>query len=350
MNTRLFAGAVPAGLVLAMAGTVLIQALQPQNAAPPPAAQQAQGGGRGRGPQVNDSRTTKEELERWMTELSNWGRWGKDDQLGAMNLVTPAKRKQALALAKTGETVSLSHNPLMEKAVDAPDPFDHSVSIIGAAGIALEKQDFSFHGSTFSHLDALCHVSHDGKLYNGFLFSDVVTKEGGCSKLSITAFKNGIVTRGILLDIPRLKGVPYLEAATHVYREDIEAWEKQAGIKVAAGDALLLRTGRWARREKVGPFTNLSGYDGSVAPFLKQRDIALIGSDGIQDVGTVPGFALPIHQFALVALGVDIFDNLDLEAVAETAARLHRWEFLLFAAPIPTTTGTGSLINPIAMF
>jgi hypothetical protein len=94
---------------------------------------------------VNDSRTTKEELERWMTELSNWGRWGKDDQLGAMNLVTPAKRKQALALAKTGETVSLSHNPLMEKAVDAPDPFDHSVRIIGAEGIALEKKDLSFH-------------------------------------------------------------------------------------------------------------------------------------------------------------------------------------------------------------
>jgi kynurenine formamidase len=168
--------------------------------------------------------------------------------------------------------------------------------------------------------------------------------------LSITVFKNGIVTRGILLDIPRLKGVPYLEAGTHVYREDVEAWEKKAGIKVAAGDAIFLRTGRWARREKVGPFANLSGYDGSFAPFLKQRDVALIGSDGIQDVGTVPGFALPIHQIALVALGVDIFDNLDLEALSETAARLNRWEFLLFASPIPFNNGTGSLINPIAVF
>jgi kynurenine formamidase len=348
MKTRPFAGAMLIGLVLAAAGTVFIQALQPQNA-PPPAGQQQQAGG-GRGPQVNDSRTTKEELERWMTEFSNWGRWGKDDQLGAANLITPAKRKQALALAKTGETVSMSHNPLMEKAVDAPDPFSHTLTIIGQAGIAVEKQEYSFHGSTFTHLDALCHVSHNGKLYNGNTFTDVVSKEGGCSKLAITEFKNGIVTRGILLDIPRLKGLPYLEPATHVYREDIEAWEKQAGVKVGPGDAMFLRTGRWARRQKGGAFSNLSGYDGSVAPFLRQRDIALIGSDGIQDVGTVPGFSLPIHQFALVALGVDIFDNLDLEAVAETAARLHRWEFLLFAAPVPLTTGTGSLINPIAVF
>ena len=345
MTTRRFACAVIIGVAMVMAATVWTRAVQSRNA--PPSGQQPQGG---RGPQVNDSRTTKEELERWMTELSNWGRWGKDDQLGAANLITPAKRRQALASVKTGETVSLSHNPLTEKAVDAPNPFDHSVTIIGSGGIALEKQEVSFHGSTFTHLDAFCHVSHDGKLYNGFSFADVVTIEGGCSKLGITVFKNGIVTRAILLDIPRLKGVPYLEPATHVYREDVEAWEKQAGVKVGPGDALLLRTGRWARREKVGPFSNLSGYDGSFALFLKQRDVALVGSDGILDVGTVPGFPLPMHQFALVALGVNIFDNLDLEAVAETAARLHRWEFLLFAAPIPTTTGTGSLINPIAMF
>src|SRR5260221_14192464 len=175
-----------------MEGTGLIQALQPQNTAPPPSGQQAQGGGRGRGPQVNDSRTTKEELERWMTELSNWGRWGKDDQLGAMNLITPAKRKQALALAKTGETVSLSHDTTMEKAVDVADPLSHNVSILGERGIAVEKQEGSFHGSIFTHLDAFCHVSHDGKLYNGFLFKDVVSKDGGCSKLGITVFKKGI--------------------------------------------------------------------------------------------------------------------------------------------------------------
>lgn len=301
-------------------------------------------------PPVNDSRASVEDYERWMTELSNWGRWGKDDELGAANLVTATKRKQALALAKTGETVSLSHNPIMDKAADANDPLAHTININTQSGIAVERQEFSFHGSTFTHLDALCHVSHNGKLYNGNLFQDVVTKDGGCNKLSITNYKNGIVTRGVLLDIPRLKGVPYLEAATHVYREDVEAWEKKSGVKVGPGDAIFLRTGRWARREKEGPFANLSGYDGSFAPFLKQRDVSFIGSDGIQDVGRVSAFSLPIHQIALVALGVDIFDNLDLEALSEAAARNNRWEFLFVVAPIPVTTGTGSLVNPIAIF
>ena len=348
MKGHLLMSSLLAGAALTLAAVVGTEQPLAQRQQPP-SGQQAQG--RARGPIVNDSRTTKEELERWMTELSNWGRWGKADELGAANLITPAKRKQALALARTGETVSLSRNTILEKAADLGDPFEHTTTILGQPeGIAIEKQEVSFHGATFTHLDAFCHVSHDGKLYNGFLFKDVVSKDNGCSKLGITVFKNGIVTRGVLLDIARLKGVPYLEPGTHVYIEDIEAWEKQAGIKVSAGDAIFLRTGRWMRREKVGPFANLSGYDASFAPFLKRRDVALIGSDGIQDVGNVPGFALPIHQIALVALGINIFDNVDLEAVAETAARLKRWEFLLVAAPIPVPNGTGSLINPIAIF
>jgi kynurenine formamidase len=312
-----------------------------------------QGGTRPAGqpaPQVNDSRTTKEELERWMKELSNWGRWGKDDQLGAPNLITVAKRKQALALVKTGETVSLSHDTILEKAADAATPFEHQTTVMAERGIAVERQQVSFHGSTFSHLDALCHIAHEGKLYNGFSFQEVVSEKDGCAKLGITGLKNGIVTRGILLDIPRLKGVPYLEPGTHVYIEDVEAWEKKAGVKVSAGDAIFLRTGRWARRAKVSPFPNLAGFDASFAPFMKRRDISLIGSDGVLDAGTVPGFPLAVHTVALVALGVNIFDNVDLEALSEAAAKNNRWEFLLVAAPIPVPQGTGSVINPIAVF
>jgi kynurenine formamidase len=123
-----------------------------------------------------------------------------------------------------------------------------------------------------------------------------------------------------------------------------------AGVKVGPGDAIFLRTGRWARRAKEGPFATLAGFDASFAPFMKRRDIALIGSDGVLDAGTVPGFPLPVHKVALVALGVNIFDNVDLEALAEAAARHKRWEFLLMAAPVPVQNGTGSLINPIAVF
>jgi kynurenine formamidase len=315
-----------------------------------PAAQAPAQQGRGAAPPVNDSRTTKEELERWMKELSNWGRWGKDDQRGAANLITAAKRKQALALARTGETVSLAHDTIMEKAVDAATPFEHRTTIMAERGIAVEQQQVSFHGSTFTHLDALCHIAYQGQLYNGVSFAQSVREGGGCSNLAITTFRDGIVTRGILLDIPRLKGVPYLEPGTKVYIEDVEAWEKKAGIKIGPGDAVFLRTGRWTRRAKTGPFANFAGFDASFAPFLKQRDIALIGSDAVLDAGNVPGFPLAVHTVALVALGVNIFDNADLEALAETAAKLNRWEFLLMAAPVRVTNGTGSPINPIAVF
>jgi kynurenine formamidase len=290
---------------------------------------------------------TKDQVDRWMKELSNWGRWGKEDQLGAVNLITPGKRTQALALAKSGLVVSLAHEPPLTPKPEAADSTSAYLEIrsrVIAPGFVMERQELAFHGSTYTHLDALCHAEYNGKVYNGFLLQDVV-KENGCAKLGINGLHGGIVTRGVLIDIPRLKGVPHLERGTHVYPEDIEAWEKKAGVKIAAGDAIFLRTGRWASRGQLG-----SGYDVTVAPWLKARDVALVGSDGTQDVGTVEGIILPFHKFVLVALGSNIFDNADLERVAETAARLNRWEFLLVAAPIPNPGGTGSPLNPLAIF
>jgi kynurenine formamidase len=284
-----------------------------------------------------------------MKDLSNWGRWGRDDRLGAVNTITPATRRAAAALVKTGTVVSLAHDFLTEKAVDAPTPFVVQLST-SPRQIATDRIDVSFHGITFSHLDALCHVSYNGMLYNGLSFEDVAKAPEGCTDLGITSLKDGIVTRGILLDIPRLKGVPYLEPGTHVYREDIEAWEKKAGVKVSSGDVLLLRTGRWARRAKVGPHNTLSGFDPSFLPFLKDRDVALIGADSASEVGTVPGFPLAVHTFVIVARGMNMFDNLDLEALAATAAQLNRWEFLFVASPLRVNQGTGSPINPIAVF
>jgi kynurenine formamidase len=161
--------------------------------------------------------------------------------------------------------------------------------------------------------------------------------------MGISGLAGGIVTRGVLIDIPRLKGLDALETGTHVYPKDIEAWERRTGVTISAGDAIFLRTGRQVNN-------NSSGYDITVAPWLKERDVALVGSDGIQDVGQIRGTALPFHKLVLVALGANIFDNMALEALAETAARLNRWEFLLVAAPIPNPGGTGSPLNPLAIF
>src|SRR6266850_1381896 len=183
------------------------------------------------------------EFDELFQRVKNWGRWGKDDQLGSANLVTVAKRKQAVALVKSGVTVSLAHNPLTERAEDNSNPFEHTM----LRGFSMDRYAVSYHGYAHSHIDALCHILYKDQTYNGYARADVNT-EKGCTKLGIQNLKKGIVTRGILSDIPRLRNVPYLEPSTPIYAEDLEAWEKKAGVKIASGDAILLRTGRWARR------------------------------------------------------------------------------------------------------
>ena len=304
----------------------------------------------GPGPSAARFPRNADEFDQMFNQVKNWGRWGKDDQLGAANLITEAKRKQALALAKNGVTVSLAHNPLTEAAPDNTSPFEHTMN----RGLSTDTYKVSYHGYAHSHIDALCHILYKEQTYNGYPRAEVNT-EKGCTKLGVQNLKNGIVTRGILLDIPRLKGVPYLEPGTPVFQEDLEAWEAKAGIKVSPGDAIFLRTGRWARREKLGPWPvsrNEAGYHASVAPWLKARGVSFLGSDDAQDVtpSLVEGVSLPVHTLAITALGVDILDNMDLEAVAETAARLNRWEFLLMVAPGPVTGGTGFPANPLAIF
>ena len=291
-----------------------------------------------------------DEFDQMFKQVSNWGRWGADDLRGAANLITDASRKQALALAKSGLAVSLAHNPLKEAALDNPSPFEHTMN----RGFSTDTYKVSYHGYAHSHIDALCHILYKDRTYNGYARGDVNTEQG-CTRLGIENLKNGVVTRGVLIDIPRLKDLAYLEPGTPVFVEDLEAWEKKAGVRIAAGDAIFLRTGRWARREKLGPWAvgrNEAGYHASVAPWLKARGVAFLGSDDAQDVtpSLVEGVSLPVHTLAITALGIGILDNQDLESVAETAARLRRWEFLLTVAPVPVTGGTGFPVNALAIF
>ena len=221
-------------------------------------------------------------------------------------------------------------------------------------GFTTDTYKVSYHGFAHSHIDALCHILYKGQTYNGYPTADVNTARG-CTRLGIENLKNGVVTRGILFDIPRLKNLPYLEPGTPVFAEDLEAWEKRVGVKVGPGDAMFLRTGRWARRAKLGPWPvnrNEAGYHASVAPWLKARGVSFLGSDDAQDVtpSLVEGINLPVHTLAITALGIDILDNQDLEAVAETAAKHNRWEFLLTVAPVPVTGGTGFPVNALAIF
>ena len=337
-------------------------------AAQPPAGQgQGQGRGQGRGdgggaaqapaepvlsPGPSAARFPRDaaEFDQMFQKVKNWGRWGPDDQLGAANLITEAKRRQAAELVKQGVSVSLAHNPLTETAVDNPQPFEHTMN----RGFTTDTYRVSYHGYAHSHIDALCHILYQKQTYNGYSTADINTDKG-CTKLGIDRLKNGIVTRGILIDIPRLRNVNYLEPGTPVFVEDLEAWEKKARIKVSPGDAIFLRTGRWARRAALGPWAvarNAAGYHASIAPWLKERGVSFIGSDVAQDVvpSLVEGIGLPIHTLAITALGIDILDNQDLEAVGDLAAKLNRWEFMVTIAPIPVTGGTGFPVNALAIF
>lgn len=311
-------------------------------------------------PSVRKPITTEAEFKQAMKDLSNWGRWGPDDELGAANFITPARRKAAAALVKEGLAVSMAHPIFQEDVIDGNGHLERTVLSVRPTG-ASDKYVFttSYHGSIFSHLDALnCHMMMDGKGYNGRTWEDVQAANG-CPKGSITALKDGIVTRGVLFDATLLPGKApkgWLEPGTAVHLEDLEALEKLEHVKVSEGDVILLYTGRWKRRAALGPWKTgdgVAGYHADVAYFLKERGVSFIAADEWNDVSptTFPTtMGLPMHQLALVSLGVDIFDNLDLERAVETARRLKRYEFMFSAAPLVIEKGMGSPLNPLAIF
>lgn len=296
------------------------------------------------------------DIDRLVKELSNWGRWGKEDQLGALNLITPKKRLAALSIVKRGVSVSLARNVETKLAADNPSPFKQVMLRSGAddGPWAMDEYTVSYHGVAHTHMDSLCHLFYKDKMYNGFT-RDLVTAQGA-KKLSIHNIKQGIMTRGILIDIPQLRGQKFLEPGVAIYPEDLDEWEEETGTKIRPGDVVFIRTGRWARRKLLGPWSvqkeGMAGLHASCAAWLKKRDVAMLGSDAAADVipSQVEGVTHPIHVLTLHAMGMHIFDNCDLEAVSETSAKFKQWEFLLTASPLPVEGGTGSPLNPIATY
>jgi kynurenine formamidase len=333
-------------LTLAVAGSLLLGAAI--------GAYAARVGGQSAGPAV-----TPADYLRWRSELKNWGRWGANDQLGASNLITAAKIQSAARLVKTGQAVSLAHAVPQKPEADVPAAsVFHRVTNIVSDTITVDNYQVSYHGLAVAHMDAFCHFVFDGQMYNGVPVAGNITPEAGCKRGDVMSWKDGIVTRAVLYDIPQLKNVQWLEPGTPVTRADLEAWEKKAGVKAGTGDVILLYIGRWKRRAAQGPWAGtVAGYYADTIPFIKQRDIAFLGHDFNIDWAPRPGWgaaenipAMPIHQAMLNWLGVGIVENLDLERVAETARRLNRYEFMLTFAPLPVEGGTGSPLNPIAVF
>jgi Putative cyclase len=261
----------------------------------------------------NQKIANEADFKRAMKELSNAGRWGADDELGAANLITPAKRKQALALAKEGVPISLAHDVAQEVAADAPFILERKLNDVLPTGTT-DRYAYTgtYHGVVHSHLDAVdCHVMYEGKGYNGVPM-EAIKAAGGCPKGNITALKDGVVTRAILFDATKLPGKAtaqgWIEPGTAIHREDLEAMEKMEHVKVAPGDVILLYTGRWKRRAALGPWgrdTGFAGYHADVAYFLKERGVSFIGCDGPNDVMPSGAAGVDRNSFAPTGAGVD---------------------------------------------
>lgn len=303
---------------------------------------------------------------RYMEEFSNWGRWGDDDQLGTLNLITAEARVRAAGLVREGVTVPCGR--VIEFApkprpTEAPVPPLHFMQSSGEGapdegqGVAYDWVGLPLHGLYLTHLDAHGHLFWDGKMYNGVPAS-VVRADRGAGHGGVDGAGQGIFTRGVLLDAAAARSVDWLEGDVAVTAADLEAAEELAGLRAGPGDVVLVRTGYGARRIQTDPGRGLPGLGPDCLEWIHDRFPAVIGTDTGTDptpAGEGGGHhhglvASPIHVVALVAMGMWIIDGCELEALAGECRRLNRWEFLFVTAPLRLKNSTGSPINPLAVF
>ncbi|MFI5282514.1 MAG: cyclase family protein [Candidatus Dormibacterales bacterium] len=302
------------------------------------------------------------EFEKIFESVKNWGRWGADDERGTLNLITPERVKHAASLVRSGRTVSMSIPINTVAGPDNPNPAIHYMSQLfdwdigsGKLRFAMDFLGMNFHGDCHTHIDALNHIAYGGQIYGGRPAEDVKSK--GTKGLDITTYANGVVGRGVLLDIPRLRGVKWLEPGEAVTRAELEAAEKAQGVRVGEGDIFVFRTGHHGRRLAKGAWDN--GYEGEgkaglhvdAIPWMHERGVAAFLPDGDGETipSTVDGILYPIHPLQVVAMGMVVSDSLNLEDVARACEEEKRWEFMVVAEPLRLPSGTGSPFNPIAI-
>jgi kynurenine formamidase len=308
---------------------------------------------------ATEARVSASEFRALFEEVCTWGRWGPGDQRGALHELTAERVTAAGRLVRDGTAVTLSHPLKTRTSVACPEPADHHMTMLPDEDTGLGEPHFAkdyvgldYHNPGHSHIDALCHVAYGGSIYGGKP-SESITRDGGHAG-TIELLKDGLIGRGVLLDIPRLRELPWLEPGDSVSRDDLEAAEKAQGVAVGAGDILLVRTGHARRLAELGPWDTdeaRAGLHPTAARFLAEREVAALGSDGNNDTApsTTEGVAFPIHVLALNAMGVHLLDYLQFEDVVGRCEVDGRWEFLFVGAPLRIDGGTGSPLNPIAI-
>ena len=301
---------------------------------------------------------TFEEFDSLFEKLKNWGRWGDDDELGALNFLADADVVEAVQLAKTGRRVTLGRPLDTLAGPDNGHPALHYMTHMGdkRPDEPTYYTDFigtDFHGKSASHMDALAHIAYKGLLYNGRPAREVVLSSGSVFA-PISRLAQGVVTRGVLLDAALARGVDWVEPPAALGPSDLEHIAASLGVEVRRGDAVLLRSGQMARRRALGPWDPDGAGVGlavTAMEWLADRQIAVLGGDGDSDARPSPveGVSSPVHVLAINALGTCLLDNLDLEGLSRACAEVGSFEFLLVVAPLIVPGGTGSPVNPIAV-
>jgi hypothetical protein len=312
---------------------------------------------------TKNGRLDESEFDQLFKSVSNWGRWGPEDELGTLNFLTPEKVAKAATLVRSGRTVSMSMPIDTVASADNPNPAIHhmtrSYDVKSEMGQPLFSADFlgcDCHGNAHSHFDALCHIAYKGNLYNGKPMSLVTSV--GAQIMDLTRYAKGIVGRGVLLDIPRVRKTTWLEPGEAVTIEDILDAEREQGVRLGEGDLFALRVGHCRRRTELGPWKVEHGGPGraglhpNVMKLLHERKISAFLPDGDGEIvpSPVEGVGYPVHALQIAAMGLACGDSLQLEELLKVCEEEKRWEFMAVVSPLRLPGGTGSLVNPIAIF
>ena len=298
---------------------------------------------------------SKAEVMSYLRERRNWGRWGENGSAGAINLIDAVKRLEAVGLVKNGRTVSLSRPFPVEPKVENPRPAQHFMSVMDrppGGGAAMDYYGVYYHGTATTHIDALCHVWDSGGMWDGKSPDEILTFSGGTYG-TVDAWSDGILTRGVLLDVPRHRGVSYVTVDAPVHEWELEDIAKAQGVEVRAGDAVMVYSGREAyaseRGGNWGGGDSRPGLHASCLKFVRDNDISILGWDMMDASPNEYDIPWTVHG-VIFAYGVALLDNSLLEPLADVCAEEGRYEFMLTINPLNVIGGTGSPVNPIAVF
>lgn len=300
------------------------------------------------------------EFDALLKQVNNAGRWGAQDERGTLNLITPEVRRAASSEVRTGITVSLAREMVHGEPEGGFGPITSEVLVVsdsilgpsdGSVVWAAERISLLYHGWSYTHIDALSHMpSYHGRGYNNAPASHA--PPAGQTRNSVTSMRDGVISRGVLIDLPALKGVAYVAPGGAITAGDLEAWEQRTGVRIRAGDVVLVRSGRWSAPALAANVARSAGIHPGTAVWLHSRGVAALGDEGGTDTSptAVQGINSPMHVLALVGMGMPLIENLDLEELAKQAAAQRRWTFLFVLAPLNVRGATGSAVNPIAVF